>query len=85
MGHPNDPRRMTPRGNSARERVFDNSAGDAGRDGYTRLARRIPPGRETDSGDNMSSPFMSMRSDAIKPEVGERDHDRLYRHYTEDF
>lgn len=83
MGHPNDPRRMAPRGNSARPREFENTTGDAGRDGFTRLARRTPPGRETREG-NGPFPMFGFGSDAIQPQVGERDHDRLYRHYQED-
>lgn len=64
MSDPNEPRVMPRRGNAAEPRVFDDLTGDAGKDGYTRIARRNVPGRGDTPG---------YGSGGISPEVGERD------------
>lgn len=83
MGHPNEPRRMTPRGDGARASEFDNVTGNAGRDGFTRVARRRPPGQQDDDGNAVFMPFGGS-SDTIGPPVGERDYGRGPR-FSEDY
>lgn len=81
MPDPNEPRRMTPRGDGARKPEFDNVTGNAGRDGFTRIARRRPQGEG--AGD---SPFPMFGGDTqtINPPVGERDYGRGPR-FQEDY
>lgn len=83
MSNPNEPRRMTPRGNSADPREFDNTSGDAGRDGFTRIARRTPSSHPRE--DTLYGPGMSVLgvNDEINPQVGERDWNRGPR-FSED-
>lgn len=82
MSNPNEPRLMKPRRDEAR--VYSNRTGDAGQDGYTRLAGRKHPGDH--AGEDVNSPFgPSMgTSDSIQPQVGERDWNRGHR-YSEDY
>jgi hypothetical protein len=82
MGHPNEPRRMTPRGDGKRAGEFDHVSGNAGRDGFTRVARRRPPGQPEEG----ASPFfMNYGGDSsINPPVGERDYGRGPR-FSEDY
>lgn len=83
MGHPNEPRRMTPRGDGARAPEFDTHvSGNAGRDGFTRVACRKPPGHPDDSPFGFGGPWGG--SDAIDPPVGERDYRRGPR-FSEDY
>lgn len=60
MGDPNEPRIMTPR-REEKARTNDIATGDAGRDGFTRIARRS-------NGEYGSS--------GIYPQVGARDWNR---------
>jgi hypothetical protein len=82
MANANEPRRMTPRGNSADPRQYDAATGNVARDGYDRIARRTPPSHP--QGDAMSPYGFSIgASDEITPQVGERDWNRGPR-YSED-
>jgi len=76
---PNEPRLMKPR-HSDSERVLDGATGDAGLDGYTRLARRHRGDEQSGNG-----PFYtSYGSDDMQPNVGERDYNRGPR-FSEDY
>lgn len=81
MGNANEPRLMKPRREETR--VYDNATGDAGRDGYTRIARREVPGRHQGSDDGMN-PVPYGNSDTVNPQVGERDYNRGPR-FSEDY
>lgn len=72
MPDPNCPLRMPRRGNSARPRVLDGATGDAGRDGYTRIARRERPDE------------YGFSSGDLSPAVAERDYSHGYR-FSEDY
>lgn len=82
MGHPNEPRRMTPRGDGKRAGDFDNVTGNAGRDGFTRIARRQPPGQQDADGNVVFMPYGG--SGTITPALGERDYNRGPR-FSEDY
>lgn len=79
MGNPNEPRRMTPRGDGARKAEFGQDTGNAGRDGYSVVARRNPPGQP--SNDDPWS--MYGQGEGITPQLGERDYRRGPR-FSED-
>lgn len=81
MADANEPRLMKARGNSADEREFDHVTGDAGRDGFTRIARREVRGRPT--GENYPWGEPRLGSDEITPQVGQTDYSRGPR-YSED-
>lgn len=70
MSNPNEPRMMKPRREEARDN--DITTGDAGRDGFTRIARRRLPG----DNDGDESPVSMYGSGGIQPQVGERDWNR---------
>lgn len=72
MGDPNEPRLMKPRHDEPRD--MDNATGDAGRDGYTRIARRRLPGEDNGNGMNAVPSFYG--SGGIHPQIGERDWNR---------
>jgi hypothetical protein len=72
MADPNCPLRMKRRGDSARPRVLDNGTGNAGLDGYTRIARRERPNEYGYAPGDLS------------PAVGERDYSHGYR-FSEDY
>jgi hypothetical protein len=67
MGDPNEPRLMKPRHDEPRD--MDMATGNAGLDGYTRIARRRLPGESTEGPFGLSS----YGSGGITPEIGERD------------
>lgn len=80
MGHPNEPRLMKPRGDGVRSAEFGQETGNAGRDGYTVVARRHGPGQQTSN----DGPFpMYGHGEGITPQVGERDYRRGPR-FSED-
>lgn len=69
MSNPNEPRLMKPRHDEPRDN--DITTGDAGRDGFTRIARRRLPG----DNDGNEGPYpMCGSSGGIQPQVGERDY-----------
>lgn len=70
MGDPNEPRLMKPRRDEPRSN--DIATGDAGRDGFTRIARRRLPG--DNDGDETVPVYYGYGG--IQPEVGERDYNR---------
>lgn len=71
MGDPNEPRLMKPRRDETRAK--DMTTGDAGRDGYTRIARRRLPGEMVEG----EGPYsIGYGSGGIQPQVGERDYNR---------
>jgi hypothetical protein len=72
MSDPNEPRLMKSRGNEPRN-TNDITTGDAGRDGFTRIARRRLPGDMEGAGD---VPYSMYGSGGIHPQVGERDYNR---------
>lgn len=79
MGCPNEPRLMKPR--REEPRANDIATGDAGRDGFTRIARRRLPG-DTDGNGDVPVPMYG--SGGIQPQVGERDYNRGPR-FEEDY
>jgi hypothetical protein len=81
MGHPNEPRLMKPRGNGTRPAEFGQETGNAGRDGYTVVARRNGPGQQSNDD---PFPMFGGGNDGINPQVGERDYRRGPR-FSEDY
>jgi hypothetical protein len=80
MSGPNEPRLMKPRRDDPAP-TYSDATGNAGADGYTRIAGRNV--RRTEDG--MNSVFgYGGPSDQMKPDVGERDYDRGPR-FSEDY
>lgn len=82
MPNPNEPRLMKPRGDGARPAEFDHATGNAGRDGFTVLARREPPRQQEPDNPFGFMPFGG--STTIDPPVGQRDYRRGPR-FSEDY